>query len=269
MTIVSIRSDHFEFLMRTRGTPTAGEKLGIPEATESTIELLQSLGAGLWRGRFAGSLEALEALLTARGKLPLPPYIRRDVGYDPRDALDEDRYQTVFAASPGAAAAPTAGLHLTNDLLTQIRSRGTSVAKITLHVGLGTFKPVHVADIRTHRMHAESFHLPSETADAVRQCRERGGRVLAVGTTVARVLEAQQDAHRCVRAGYGETYIYIHPPRMLHVVDGLLTNFHAPDSTLMLLVSAFAGRDRILAAYSFALRSKFRFLSYGDATFIS
>lgn len=210
----------------------------------------------------------LDALIDAHGHLPLPRYIAREREHDPREAADRERYQTVFAREPGAIAAPTAGLHFTAELLERLEARGVEVAKLTLHVGEGTFKPVEVEDIEQHRMHEERYVLPPQTAASVERARARGGRVIAVGTTSARTLETCARADRCVDAGSGSTRLFLKPGEALRVVDGLFTNFHLPRSTLLMLVSAFAGRERTLELYAEALRMDYRFYSYGDAMLI-
>ena len=203
------------------------------------------------------------------GRMPLPPYIARERDGDERDELDRERYQTVFARNEGAVAAPTAGLHFTPELLAALEERGVERAQVTLHVGEGTFAPVKVEDAREHVMHSERFVLGEDTVRQIRACRERGGRVVAVGTTSARVLESCVDEHGDVKAASGETRLYLYPGRELRVVDALFTNFHLPKSTLLLLVSAFAGRERILELYREAVRERYRFFSYGDAMLLS
>jgi S-adenosylmethionine:tRNA ribosyltransferase-isomerase len=202
--------------------------------------------------------EALEAV----GHVPLPPYLHRA-----DDPADRERYQTVFARVPGAVAAPTAGLHLTSLLLDRLAARGVELAKVTLHVGLGTFQPVTATDLDDHPMHAEVFSVTAETALAVDRARDRGAPVLAVGTTVVRALESAADPDRPgrVRAAEGETRLLIQPGHAFRVVDQLLTNFHLPQSTLLALVAAFAGRERVLSAYRAAVAARYRFYSYGDA----
>jgi S-adenosylmethionine:tRNA ribosyltransferase-isomerase len=209
--------------------------------------------------------DSIDAALEAAGRMPLPPYIRRDPDADPADARDRDRYQTVFAAQPGAVAAPTAGLHFTTDLLARLRARGIETAAVTLHVGAGTFQPLQSDDLSAHAMHAEEFVLPQTTADAVTRARERRGRVVAVGTTSTRVLESCTDEAGRTHARAGSTRLFIQPGRPFRGVDGLLTNFHLPRSTLIVLVSAFAGRERVLRLYREALETGYRFYSYGDA----
>jgi len=204
--------------------------------------------------------DELLPLLDAIGLPPLPPYIDREP-----EPEDRERYQTVYAQQPGAVAAPTAGLHFTPELLAAMRARGVAVGALTLHVGLGTFQPVRVERIEEHVMHEERFEIPAELARLVN---ERCGRVVAVGTTVTRALESVSDAPGRIRAGSGRTDIFIYPGYRFRVVEALLTNFHLPRSTLLMMVSAFAGRERILAAYREALDREYRFFSYGDAMFI-
>mgnify|MGYP006274647755 CR=1 FL=1 len=194
------------------------------------------------------------------GHVPLPPYIRRE-----DEAADRERYQTVYAEKPGAVAAPTAGLHFTTRILDEVAAKGVETARITLHVGPGTFRPVQTDNPEEHTMHEEVYELPEGAADTIRRTRERGGRVVAVGTTTVRVLETCADpATRTVRAGEGRTKLFLHPPKQPTVVDALLTNFHLPRSTLLMLVSTFSSVDAVLAAYRLAVRERFRFYSYGD-----
>ena len=196
------------------------------------------------------------------GAMPLPPYITRA----PTEC-DRERYQTVFARAPGAVAAPTAGLHFDAAMLERLRARDVMTGMLTLHVGAGTFQPVRTDDLRQHRMHAEVIEVPQSLVDAVALARRRGGRVVAVGTTVVRALESAARSGT-LQAMAGETDIFVLPGFRFHVVDALLTNFHLPESTLLMLVAAFAGRERVLAAYAHAVRARYRFFSYGDAMFI-
>ena len=203
--------------------------------------------------------DGLEPWLLRVGRLPLPPYIRREPGQD-----DAERYQTVFARQVGAVAAPTAGLHFDEPLLAALRERGVQFGHVTLHVGAGTFQPVRVEDVREHRMHSEWLNVGAELVAQVRRTRQAGGRVVAVGTTVVRALEsAMQDGE--LRPFAGETRIFIFPGYRITSVDGLLTNFHLPESTLLMLVSAFAGKQRVFEAYRHAVEQRYRFFSYGDA----
>ncbi len=197
--------------------------------------------------------------LDAHGRTPLPPYIAR-----PANDEDEARYQTVYGRHPGAVAAPTAGLHFDAPLLRAIEDRGVGVAAVTLHVGAGTFQPIRTEDVSRHRMHEERYEVPEATAQAVNGCR---GRVVAVGTTVVRTLESAAEEDGQVRAGAGETSLFIAPGYAFRVVDALVTNFHLPESTLLMLVSAFAGHARIMRAYAEAVREDYRLFSYGDAMF--
>jgi len=200
----------------------------------------------------------------AHGETPVPPYIRRSAA-DPEDA---ERYQTIFARVPGAVAAPTAGLHVTEALLDQLAARGVSTADVVLHVGPGTFRPLGERDLQRGRLHAEPFALPAETARRIAETREKGGRVVALGTTTARVLESCVTADGRVTARLGQTDLFLRPGSRFRAVDTLLTNFHLPRSSLLLLVAAFAGRDSTLAAYAEAVRASYRFYSYGDAMLV-
>lgn len=230
------------------------------------IELVDRDG-DLWRVRLIHDGTALDPLLEAIGEVPLPPYIRRAAG-DPRREADRERYQTIFARSSGAIAAPTAGLHLTEGVLGALRERGVETASLTLHVGPGTFLPVRVERVADHRMHEEAYDLPPETAAAVARTRARGGRIVAVGTTVARTLESCADGRGGVTPGTGRSGLFIYPGFRFQVVDALVTNFHLPRSTLLMLVCAFAGAPAVLAAYDEAVREGYRFYSYGDAMLV-
>jgi S-adenosylmethionine:tRNA ribosyltransferase-isomerase len=230
-----------------------------------SAEVLEALGGGEVRVRFqAEGAASLSELLEAAGRLPLPPYISREP-----EAADAHRYQTVYARAAGAVAAPTAGLHFTEQTLAELARRGVQRASVTLEVGPGTFMPVREEAVDRHRMHAERFHIPEETAAAVRAAQAEGRRVVAVGTTVVRTLESATDpGSGLVRAGWGESALFIRPGYTFRQVDALLTNFHLPRSTLVMLVSALLGRERMLAAYAEAVAHRYRFFSYGDAMFI-
>lgn len=204
-----------------------------------------------------------EALVEEIGHLPLPPYVRRD-----ESRIDRERYQTVFARNTGAVAAPTAGLHFTEPLLQQLRDKGVQIVPLTLHVGIGTFLPVRVENIREHRMHAEVYEVPESTAVAVNLAKKQGRRVIALGTTAARTLETAVDQEGWLRSGRGESEIFIFPGYQFRMVDGLVTNFHLPKSTLLMLVSALAGREFIMQAYRQAIAERYRFFSYGDCMLI-
>ncbi|HYC78685.1 MAG TPA: tRNA preQ1(34) S-adenosylmethionine ribosyltransferase-isomerase QueA [Planctomycetota bacterium] len=258
-----------EALVKTRAFAPEGVRVRVEDAggpVEMTLGARRDDGVRPVATGLAAS--ELEALLERRGRTPLPPYIRRARGADARDAVDAERYQTVFAATPGAVAAPTAGLHLTRALLERVAAEGVAIARVTLHVGLGTFKPVEVSDLRRHAMHSERYVVDAAAADAVNAARARGGRAVAVGTTAVRALESCADASGVVLAGAGETRLFIHEPYAFRAVDALLTNFHVPRSTLLMLVAAFLGRERTLAAYRVAIGLRYRMLSYGDAMFV-
>lgn len=203
-----------------------------------------------------------EEILDRLGEMPLPPYIHEKLE-------DRERYQTVYSKEEGSAAAPTAGLHFTKDLLEKIKEKGINIVYLTLHVGLGTFRPVKVDKIEEHHMHSEYYHLTKEAADIINATKENGGRVIAVGTTSTRTLETIGDENGMVREASGWTDIFIYPGYKYKVVDNLITNFHLPESTLIMLVSALAGRDHVLNAYKIAVEEKYRFFSFGDAMFIT
>jgi S-adenosylmethionine:tRNA ribosyltransferase-isomerase len=226
---------------------------------DSAVEIIEVLGGGLRRVKFVGQLDA-RATLAKYGTVPLPPYIRR-----PPRPEDRERYQTVYAEHDGSVAAPTAGLHFTSDLLERIRRRGTAIATLELQIGPGTFKPVEVDDLAEHAMHGESYRVSDETAGLINGRRESGGRVWAIGTTVVRTLETVAAPDGSIRAGAGDTSLFIYPPYPFRAVDRLLTNFHLPRSTLLMLVCAFAGYENVMRAYGEAVLEKYRFYSYGDA----
>ena len=230
---------------------------------DATAEIVAVADQGLRRVRFHGL--PVEAVMARYGAVPLPPYIDREA-----DAADAERYQTVYATAPGSVAAPTAGLHFTPELLREVRARGATFADVTLHVGPGTFRPVEVDEPSRHRMHAEWYEIPAASAEAVNTARREGRRVWAIGTTSARVLETGGPADRrtggpFVQAGSGWTDLFIYPPFEFRVVDALLTNFHLPRSTLLMLVAAFAGYEATMAAYREAVTQRYRLYSYGDA----
>ena len=202
-----------------------------------------------------------EEILDSLGEMPLPPYITHKL-------QDKNRYQTVYAKYEGSAAAPTAGLHFTNELLQQIKDMGVDVVFVTLHVGLGTFRPVKEENILDHHMHSEYYEVTKESADAINACKERGGRVICVGTTSCRTIESASDDSGKVIAKCDNTEIFIYPGYKFKVLDGLITNFHLPESTLIMLVSALAGREHVLAAYEEAIKERYRFFSFGDAMII-
>ena len=249
----------WECLVRPGRHMRQGSKLsfGNGELTAEVTEVLPD-GNRLVRFDYDGIfLEVLERL----GKMPLPPYIKEEL-------RDRERYQTVYSKVPGSAAAPTAGLHFTPELLERIQEKGIGIGYVTLHVGLGTFRPVKEEEITEHEMHSEFCILPPETARLINETKASGHRCICVGTTSCRTLEswAAEDGHMEPKAGW--TNIYIYPGYRFKVMDGLVTNFHLPESTLIMLVSAFAGREHVLAAYEEAVREKYRFFSFGDAMFL-
>ena len=228
-----------------------------------TIEIVEHLETGERRVRLAGE-GGSDAVLARHGTIPLPPYITRDA-----TDLDRERYQTVYADAPGSVAAPTAGLHFTPEVLAAITARGAAVARVTLHVGPGTFRPVSGDDVESHHMDAEAYMVPEETVKMVEMVRRSGGRVWAVGTTALRTLESVARDDGTITAGAGWTSLFITPGYRFKVVNALLTNFHLPRSTLLMLVCAFAGTDVTLAAYREAVERRYRFYSYGDAMVIA
>ena len=242
-----------------KGAVRPGQQLELPDGVMATVSAAADNGTAV---AFPPGLDVL-AYVEKTGAVPLPPYIRRTPTED-----DRERYQTVFARRPGAVAAPTAGLHFTEPLLDALRAQGVRTACVTLHVGPGTFKPVTCADIREHRMDPEWFELPADTARLVNETRAAGGRVIAVGSTSVRVLETAAQKGVPLREGSGETALFIYPGYKFAVVDGMLTNFHLPKSTLFMLVCALAGRERMQEVYRAAAEEKYRFYSYGDAMLI-
>ena len=202
-----------------------------------------------------------ENILDELGEMPLPPYITEKL-------KDKERYQTVYSKNDGSAAAPTAGLHFTTELLEKIKAKGVKIAYVTLHVGLGTFRPVKVDDVESHKMHSEFYVMTKENAEIINRTKENGGRIISVGTTSSRVLETIGDCNGKVKEQTGWTDIFIYPPYKFKVVDALITNFHLPESTLLMLVSSLAGKDNIDKAYKEAVRERYRFFSFGDAMFI-
>lgn len=230
-------------------------------------------GDGILRGRILDVVEEgnrlirfeyegiFEEILDRLGEMPLPPYITHKL-------QDKNRYQTVYAKNEGSAAAPTAGLHFTEELLKQVRDMGVFIAHVTLHVGLGTFRPVKVDDVESHHMHSEFYVVEKEQADLINETKKNGGRIIAVGTTSCRTLESAADENGNLLAKSGWTDIFIYPGYRFKIMDGLITNFHLPESTLLMLVSAFAGKEKIMAAYEEAVQKKYRFFSFGDAMFI-
>jgi len=248
--------------------PGVGLQVEVPGSAPASL-VVRAMGEGMYALAYAGDWTAL---LERAGHVPLPPYIRR-----PDEPADLERYQTVFARVPGAVAAPTAGLHFTPELLAAAEARGVALARVVLHVGPGTFRPVTADDPRAHVLVPEAYEIPAAAAFALRAARAAGGRVIAVGTTVVRTLETgaallgadERARGEVVRAGSGRSSLLIVPGHRFGAVDALVTNFHLPRSSLLFLVSALAGRDRVMAAYERAIAEGFRFYSYGDAMFIA
>lgn len=262
---------HVEFLLHKRLSLTDWEVLARPSKRlkpDSEIVFSPALKAqvlqvgedGLVCARF--SYEGVfEEALARIGEMPLPPYIKEKL-------TDAERYQTVYAKEAGSSAAPTAGLHFTSELLQKIRAMGVEVAEVLLHVGLGTFRPVKTEEITDHKMHSEHYEITEETCNAINRAKKEGRRVIAVGTTCVRVLESAANGDCLVQPTCGETDIFIYPPYTFKIVDALITNFHLPESTLIMLVSALCGREQTLALYKTAVKERYRFFSFGDAMFI-
>jgi len=246
--------------VRASKSPKAGSVILFAENISATVVDKQD---GLFELAFIAGLDLLDTL-EQLGEMPLPPYMEREV----RES-DKSRYQTVFAEHPGAVAAPTAGLHFDENCLQAIKQKGVDTAYVTLHVGAGTFQPMRVDNILEHKMHNERIDIPPETIDKIVATKARGGRVVAVGTTVVRSLESVIKETGSLQPFTGETDIFIYPGYEFKVVDALITNFHLPESTLIMLVSAFAGKENVLKAYQHAIENRYRFYSYGDAMFIS
>lgn len=244
--------------LRSSRSPKAGQWLTLGDAS---VEVLGRQGA-LFHVRFAGD-ESILSILDRVGHMPLPPYMERE-----QVEQDKERYQTVYATTPGAVAAPTAGLHFDDALMARLQAKGVQFAFVTLHVGAGTFQPVKVDDIQAHVMHSEYIDVPADVVDAVKATRAAGHRVVAVGTTSVRSLESASQ-HGEIAEFHGDSQIFIYPGYRFRSVDAMITNFHLPESTLIMLVSAFAGREHTLAAYDVAIAQQYRFYSYGDAMFLS
>ncbi len=242
--------------------PKTGSRLLFSD--DLTAEVL-GFESGIYSIRFHTE-DNLEEVIHRIGKMPLPPYIKRDPGSDSGE--DRKRYQTVYAREKGAVAAPTAGLHFTENLMNRIIKKGVGLTELTLHVGYGTFVPVRVSDIREHQMHSEWFSVSQKTANLINQTKKNGGRVVAVGTTSVRTLEYVAGRYGEMEACTGDCDMFIYPGYRFQIVDAMITNFHLPESTLLMLISAFAGREHIMNAYKQAIEQKYRFFSYGDAMFI-
>lgn len=253
-------NDIWECLVKPGKRARAGARLKISDALScEVVEVLED-GNRLVRFEYSDEHNIYE-ILDEVGTMPLPPYIKEKLE-------DQGRYQTVYAKELGSAAAPTAGLHFTDELLKKIKAKGVSIGYVTLHVGLGTFRPVQVDDVENHNMHSESYFVPDETIELIKKTKEKGGRVISVGTTSTRTLESAYDYEgNCVKP-FGDTEIFIYPGYRFKMIDGLITNFHLPESTLIMLVSALAGKEKVLNAYDTAVIEGYRFFSFGDAMLI-
>ena len=258
LLIRELKPDHWEAMVKTSKKTLPGTYFLLDGGIEGTV-------VELFDGTVLLKLQSIEGVKTAiekYGTLPLPPYIKR-----PTTDEDKDRYQTVFARRDGAVAAPTAGLHFTEEIMNKIRENGAAIEMITLHVGPGTFQPVRADNLKAHKMHEEYFQIEKQVADKVNEVKEKGGRVISVGTTVVRALESSSQGGKLLPKK-GWTDIFIHPGRSFEIVDAMVTNFHLPKSTLFMLVSAFVGTDQLKKVYEEAVREKYRFFSYGDAMLI-
>jgi len=256
-------SKQFDCLIKASKPTRVGTQLYFPENVHATV--ISRIDEYIHRVSFFYSGDFTD-ILEKIGETPLPPYIKRD-GHQPSDT-DRSAYQTIYASQTGAIAAPTAGFHFTDDLMTRLKRKGIQVAKITLHVGYGTFLPVRVKDIRNHHMHSEWFDISKKTASIVNEAKKNGRRVVAVGTTSVRTLEYAADEFGYVQPTGGDCDLYIYPGYQFRVIDAMITNFHLPKSTLLMLVSAFASREKILTAYKTAIQERYRFYSYGDGMLI-
>ena len=253
------KNDIWETLVRPgkKLRPGAEVTFGDGSLTATILDVVEG-GDRLVQFHYDG---IFEEILDRLGEMPLPPYITHKL-------KDRDRYNTVYAMYDGSAAAPTSGLHFTMELLEEVKGMGVNIAQVTLHVGLGTFRPVKVDDVREHEMHTEWYRVTQETADLINQTKENGGRIIAVGTTSVRTLETVADENGHMKAQEGDTSIFIYPGYKWKIVDGLITNFHLPESTLIMLVSSLAGREHVLSAYKEAVKERYRFFSFGDAMYI-
>lgn len=253
-----ITDDEWEVILKPGKRAKPGARFVFSDELEAEILSVEEGGTRIVKFFYKG---IFEEVLDRLGEMPLPPYITHKLE-------DKNRYQTVYAKNTGSAAAPTAGLHFTDEILEKIKNKGVQIKFVTLHVGLGTFRPVKVENVDEHKMHSEYYVLPEETAEAVNKTKENGGRVISVGTTATRVLETAGMNGLPLKACGGWTDIFIYPGKKLNVIDALITNFHLPESTLIMLVSAFAGKDNTLSAYEEAVKERYRFFSFGDAMFI-
>ncbi len=260
LLLKNIGNDAWECLVKPGKKARIGAKLKICDFLSCEVTDILEDGNRIIRFSYPKNRNIYE-ILDEVGTMPLPPYIKEKLE-------DQGRYQTVYAKEIGSAAAPTAGLHFTEELLTKIKSMGINIGYVTLHVGLGTFRPVKVESVENHKMHTESYHVPEETIALIQKTKQQGGRIISVGTTSTRTLESAFDSNgNCIKP-YGETDIFIYPGYRFKMIDGLITNFHLPESTLIMLVSALAGQEKVLNAYHTAVTEKYRFFSFGDAMLI-
>ena len=262
LLVRQVKPGEWEVMARPSRKLKPGKKIIYDEELEGTVTGYSEEGKRFIKFALKSNKDFMEKL-SEIGHIPLPPYIERE-----ETPEDREKYQTVFASKEGAVAAPTAGLHFTEELLKKIADMGVIIKNVTLHVGPGTFKPVKVENVEEHKMDYETYNVPKDTAEEINRAKEEGRRVIAVGTTVVRTLESAADETGKVKAGGGSTNLFIYPGYRFKVIDALITNFHLPRSTLIMLVSAFAGRERILNAYKEAVKTGYRFYSYGDAMFI-
>lgn len=260
LLLKNIENDRWEVLAKPGKKLKIGTKIIFDEALLSAVvvDILED-GERVIEFSYKG---IFNEILDKLGTMPLPPYITKRLE-------DKDRYQTVYAKNLGSAAAPTAGLHWTRELLNKVEEKGVNVCYVTLHVGLGTFRPVKVEDVKTHKMHSEYFKISKEVCDIINKTKEEGKKVISVGTTTCRVLESASKDDRKIYPASGETSIFIYPGYKFKIIDSLITNFHLPESTLIMLVSALAGKENIMGAYTHAVEEKYRFFSFGDAMFIT
>ena len=255
----NIEKDIWETIVRPGNKLHVGTKVIFGNG-KLIAKILETMPGGTRKVEFEYS-GIFNEILDEIGLMPLPPYIHEEL-------REKDRYQTVYAKYEGSAAAPTAGLHFTQELIEEIQRKGIEIANVTLHVGIGTFRPVKEDTVEKHEMHSEHFYIKQEDVDKINFAKQKGKRVIAVGTTSCRVLETIADEKGCVKAQEGDTQIFIYPGYKFKILDGLITNFHLPQSTLLMLVSALAGKDYIMKAYNEAVKQKYRFFSFGDAMFI-
>lgn len=260
-----IENNHWEALVKPSKRVNPGNIIKI--SPELGVKTISKLDGGKWVVQLAYNGDLYE-ILDRVGKVPLPPYIERKMAPEKLEKLDHSRYQTVFAKTTGSVAAPTAGLHFTKDILKKLKDKGVEICYVTLNVGLGTFKPVKAENILEHKMDIETFEIRAKTAKIINEAKEKGKKIVAVGTTSVRTLETCYEKFGKIKACKDSSQLFIYPPYEFKVVDKLITNFHLPKSTLIMLVSAFSGKDFTFKAYKEAIKSKYRFYSYGDCMFI-